>query len=264
MNTQTRMRERGEARALSTAVKALLLCGILSSVLYVGSDIAASMRYAGYSYVDQAFSELLALGSPVRSFMLPLSFVYNLLVLACAAGVWMAAGGKRSLRITAIMLAVYGIASLAGPYVPMHVRGAEGTLTDVLHIVDTAAMVLSIIAAMGFGAAALGKRFRVYSIGTIVALVAFGVWSGTLAPRMAAGEHTPWLGIIERMNIYPLMLWIAVLAITLLRAGSRHAAEAGTTSGSTKQVAVLVGSPHKGGATYAAASIAAFDVADER
>jgi hypothetical protein len=38
---------------------------------------------------------------------------------------------------------------------------------------------------------------------------------------MAANEPTPWMGIEERINIYATMLWVAVLAIGLLRAQKR-------------------------------------------
>ena len=38
----------------------LLACGVASSVLYVGTDIAAAIRYQGYSYTSQAVSELMA------------------------------------------------------------------------------------------------------------------------------------------------------------------------------------------------------------
>lgn len=210
---------RARMRSVSTT-GILMVFGMVSSVLYIASDVAASLRYEGYTYLHQAFSELLALGSPVRSLMMSYSLVYNVLVLAFAMGVWRLAEGKKVLRWTAVWLFVYGLSSLAGPYVPMHTRGTGTGLTDTLHIVDTFAMVIAIVAAMGFGAFAMGKRFKYYSIASIVTLISFGSWCGTFAPRMEAGLPTPWLGVIERMNIYPLMWWIAVLAFMLLRSGN--------------------------------------------
>jgi hypothetical protein len=35
---------------------------------------------------------------------------------------------------------------------------------------------------------------------------------------MVANQPTPWMGIEERVNTYATMLWLAVLAIALLRA----------------------------------------------
>jgi hypothetical protein len=45
----------------------LLVCGIISPVLYIGTDIlAATMLYKGYSYTAQQVSELSAIGAPTR------------------------------------------------------------------------------------------------------------------------------------------------------------------------------------------------------
>jgi hypothetical protein len=78
-------------------------------------------------------------------------------------------------------------------------------------------MSLFILLAMGFGASLLGKRLRYYSYGTIAILVVFGVLASLQAGQMQANEPTPWMGIEERINIYATMLWVAVLAIGLLR-----------------------------------------------
>jgi hypothetical protein len=50
----------------------LLACGILSPLLYDGTDILASMSYSGYSYRDQAVSELFAIGAPTSGLVVPL------------------------------------------------------------------------------------------------------------------------------------------------------------------------------------------------
>jgi hypothetical protein len=71
--------------------------------------------------------------------------------------------------------------------------------------------------AIGFGAAAFGKRFRLYSIATIALLLVFGALTGLEAPRIAANLPTPWVGVWERINIGVFLLWVVALAIALLR-----------------------------------------------
>jgi hypothetical protein len=204
--------------------KILLGCGIVSSVLYVVTDVLGTLRYPGYSYADQEFSELTAQGAPTRDFMVALNVIpYTLLVAAFAGGVWASAGPKRAARITGAMLLGYAAFGAAGGLVfPMRPRGAlaagEGTLRNAMHIPATAMMSLFIVLAMGFGATLLGKRFRYYSYGTIAILVVFGALASLQAGQMAANGPTPWMGIEERINIYATMLWVAVLAIGLLRA----------------------------------------------
>jgi hypothetical protein len=78
-------------------------------------------------------------------------------------------------------------------------------------------MSLFILLAMGFGASLLGKRLRYYSYATMAILVVFGVLASLQAGQMQANEPTPLMGIEERVNIYATMLWVAVLAIGLLR-----------------------------------------------
>jgi hypothetical protein len=52
----------------------------------------------------------------------------------------------------------------SGLFAPMHLRGAEFTLTDAMHIVLGAVTVLLMLLAVGLGAVALGKWFRLYSV----------------------------------------------------------------------------------------------------
>lgn len=199
--------------------KMLLGCGVLSSVLYVATDVLATRRYASYSYTDQAFSELVAAGAPTRPLMVALVGIpYNLLVAAFAVGVWTSAGSKRAARLTGVLLIGYAAAGMAGALLfPMTPRGTEGTLRNLMHIPATAVMSFFLVLSMGFGATLLGRRFRYYSYGTIATLLVFGALAGLQGGRLAANEPTPWMGIEERVNIYASMLWLAVLAIALLR-----------------------------------------------
>ena len=210
---------------MNTRVRKILLgCGIVSSVLYVVTDLLGSRRYPGYSYADQAFSELTAQGAPTRDFMVALNGIpYTLLVAAFAVGVWASAGSKRAARITEAMLLGYAAFGFAGGVLfPMKPREAlaagEEKLRNVMHIPATVVMSLFIVLAMGFGATLLWKRFRYYSYGTVAMLLVFGTLASLQAGKMAANEPTPWMGIEERINIYATMLWVAVLAIGLLRA----------------------------------------------
>jgi hypothetical protein len=86
-----------------------------------------------------------------------------------------------------------------------------------MHIILTVVTVFSWMLILGFGATAFGKRFRLYSIGTLLTVLVFGALTGPQAAALAAGQPTPWLGLTERINIYSFMLWAAVLAAVLLR-----------------------------------------------
>jgi Protein of unknown function (DUF998) len=203
-----------EVRAAKVIRSGLLVCGILSSLLYIGADIVAAMSWPSYSYTSQSISELFAIGSPVKWIF---AYVpYSPLVIAFGIGVWWSAGRRRALRTTGILLFAYGTLSQAASRFPMHLRGATGSLTDTMHILMTVALVILILLFIGFGATAAGKWFRIYSIGTILTLVVFGGLAGAQGPRIASNLPTPWLGIEERVNVYSAMLWVVVLGVILL------------------------------------------------
>lgn len=198
--------------------KVLLVCGILSSLLYVGTDILAAMKWEAYSYTSQGISELMAIGAPTRPLLVALFTIYDVLIVAFAFGILVTDSPKRSLRFTGIVLIVYGILGQVGlVFFPMHVRGSVGTITDPMHAALTAVIVLLILLSVGFGANVNGKWFRFYSIGTILILFLFGAWASMDGPRIAANLPTPWMGVKERINVYGYMLWVMVLAILALR-----------------------------------------------
>jgi len=189
-------------------------------VHYVAINIFVPMQFPGYSSVTQTVSELSAIGAPTRPLWVLLCTFYSLLVIAFGWGVWQSAGGNRPLRVIAVLMGVYGVSGFFWP--PMHQRevlaAGGGTLTDTMHIIFAMVTVLLMLFAIGFGAAAFRKRFRLYSIATIVILVAFGVLTGLDGPRISADLPTPWVGLWERINIGVFMVWVMVLAIVLLRA----------------------------------------------
>jgi hypothetical protein len=134
-------------------------------------------------------------------------------------GVWKSAGPSRALRVAGAAILVAAVMGLFWP--PMHRREAlaagGATLTDTLHIVWTAVNGVLTLVAMGCAAAAFGKRFRRYSIATMVILLAAGWLTALDAPRVEADLPTPWVGVWERINIAVWLLWVAALAVALRR-----------------------------------------------
>jgi hypothetical protein len=204
--------------------KALLACGILSSLLY-GAMIGA-IGSEGYSRISQTPSELTAIGAPTRSLWMLLGAVYTVLVTAFGWGVWRSAGRGRALRTVGGLLVAYGSLGLLWPFAPMHQRevlaAGGGTLSDTMHIVLASTTVLLMFVAMGVVARAFGKRFRLYSIASIVVLVAFGALTFWDAPRIQANLPTPLIGLWERINISVFLLWVVVLATVLLQGGTHR------------------------------------------
>jgi hypothetical protein len=216
-------------------MRGLLVCGIVSSVLYLGTDIlAATVLYPGYSYTAQQVSELSAIGAPTRQLWIAMSMAWALLVIAFAMGIWLFSGQKRSMRVTAILLAAFGvIGGLWALFAPMHQRGTVALATDASHIIFAAIQVLVMVLFIAFGSGARGWGFRAYSIATIIVMLGAGIFPSMKAQAIAAGEPTPWMGAIERVSVYLPVLWVGVFAVVLLMAATyavHHALDDSTNS----------------------------------
>lgn len=110
-------------RTPSGTVSTLLWCGIVSAVVYVTADLVACLQYPGFSFTDQAVSELFAIGAPTAGLVVPLFSLASTLLLFFAAGVWRAAGA-RPLRLASAMLAVSAVNALVlWNIFPMHNAG---------------------------------------------------------------------------------------------------------------------------------------------
>jgi hypothetical protein len=200
--------------------KVLLFCGILSSLLYVAMLIFVPMRYEGYNSISQTISELSAIGAPTRSLWVPLGIVYTLLIAAFGWGIRLSAYDNRRLYISGTLLAIYGIIGIGWVFAPMHRRevlaAGGATISDTLHLVMGAVSNLFMMVSMGFAAAAFGKKFRFYTIATILTLLTFGILTGMRAPDVNANQPTPFVGIIEMIMLGVFLLWAVVLASILL------------------------------------------------
>jgi hypothetical protein len=204
--------------------QALLVCGILSSLLYVFANIITVMHYQGYDIASQTVSELSAIDAPTRALWVGLLSVYSLLLFAFGWGLWQSGIVISRLRLVGILFIANAVIGFFWP--PMHQRevlaAGGGTLSDTLHIVFTVVTVPLMMLAIGFGAGAFGKGFRYYSWITLAILLVAGVLTGLDGPKISKNLPTPWIGIWERINIGVYLLWIVVLAVKLLSAEKKR------------------------------------------
>lgn len=201
------------------ARKVLLVCGVLAAVLY-GVMITA-IRYEGYHPLSQTVSELSAVGVPTRSLFMVLGAVYEGLLVAFGVGLWRSAGGRRALRLAGALVVGLGLLGLVWPFASMSQRdvlaAGGGGAADTLHLVLVALTVLAVLVSIGAASTAFGRPFLLYSLATLLVLLVSGTVTSVAAPRVQANLPTPLLGLWERINIGVFLLWMAVLAVRLLR-----------------------------------------------
>lgn len=193
----------------------LLLCGVCSSLLYPITDLLAGSFYKGYSFKEQAVSELFAIGAPTSGLVVRLLTLGSVFLLAFAIGVWLSSE-KRSMYNLAVMIGGNAINSLIlWNFFPMHMRGEPKTFTDIMHTIFAINpfVLLSII----FGIFIYRNWFRFYSIVTVLLQIIPAIIAFSFVPLFIANQPTPWLGLTERISQYGYQLWLFVLTILLLQ-----------------------------------------------
>ena len=199
--------------------KALLACGIISSLWYLAVNIFVPTQDTSYSPVTQTVSELSAIDAPTRILWVLLCSLYPLLYAAFGYGVIASAAGKRSLYAVGSLVIAYSLLNFYWP--PMHLReviaAGQETLSDTLHLTWAKMTLTFNILLMAFGAAASGRGFRIFTFVIFLIFMIFGALIFKESPGIVSGQPTPWIGIWERVNIGAFMFWIAILSLDLMR-----------------------------------------------
>lgn len=193
----------------------LLKCGIVSSVWYTAINIIVPFFYSGYSAVTFTVSELSAIGSPTRIMWVLLCLFYSLTFAAFGWGVLISFRGQTYLRVVGVLILIFSIFGLYWP--PMNMRGHEMEVTDILHITWAACTNIFMWLFMGYGAAALSRHFRIFTLVSIALHILFGILTSFESPHIISNEPTPLIGLWERINIGIFMIWVIVFAVELLK-----------------------------------------------
>ena len=103
----------------------------------------------------------------------------------------------------------------------MDPREVEGSVRTTVHEWASAVMVVAMLLSLGFGAFIHGVRFRFYSLATLLTVIVFAGLTFQQVSLLAAHQPAPYLGLIERVNIYAWMLWVAVAAVSFWQGRTR-------------------------------------------
>lgn len=232
----------GGSRSRSTT-KGLLICGFAAAAVYVVGDLVLGFVYKSsrlYSFKDQWISELTARGSPVRTGMVTVITIHDLLLIAFGIGVWRAGADaqNRSLRWAGVALsAAHAFGLLIHSFFPMTSRWLEPNPSDWMHGASTAVWGIVISVAIVLAAVAIRGWFRWFSIVSLVVIVGSSALSSVAIQGMEQND-TPWAGALERVSAYGFMVWLVVLASITLRP---YRAETEPSLGSARSGPALTG-----------------------
>ena len=196
--------------------KLLISCGIISSLLYLGTDWFAGRLLKGYSFTAQSISELSAAGSPTRSLVVSLTFVAGLLLIAFGIGIWQVTGQALLPRIISGLVIGNVVTGLVATiFFPTHFgeRPIFGSTGVILMFFSVLFFILAIVV----GAMAFSGWIRILSIAIPSTYILFAILRFATATTSSTGDVVSLVGAQERTMSYSFLFWVMALAIYILQ-----------------------------------------------
>lgn len=191
------------------------LLGVLALISYTAAVIFAPLGYPGYDWMKQAVSDLSAENAPSRDLWNILSVFHGTCTLPCMTVMSIYVQGRlnKTLRVGMYLFtAMSWISGVGYKLFPLSDSGYAGELTDVMHIVVTALVVILSIASL-IVIMVGGYRDRRYRYLAIGATAALGLMF--LGPVGMAAVPEAYKGIFERFSVFSATGYTAFLGICM-------------------------------------------------
>ena len=197
--------------------KILLLCGLISPLIYIGMTILGGALIPGYSHIKDTVSELMSPGAPNKGLMDSLMALSSIFMTLFGFGVFQfvkASGQGNNLgTASGVLLIVLGLLqSVVVLFFPQDPLGAVLTFPGKMHIGLVAVQALmSILIPLFLGLwirkAGLMPGFGIYSIVSAALTVVMGIAIFPLGKSL--------MGLTERITVLIYDLWLIVMAVKL-------------------------------------------------
>ncbi len=199
----------------------LSICGFISALVYTAHVVIGGFLWTNYSHLTQTISELTADGAPGASFLRVLTTAYGVLAIVFSVSLFFFFREKRfgkAAKIGAVLLIVMETVSLIGyGLFPLSEGGTEMDPQNMGHLIVTVIVVLCTITCGFFIGIGLKKTpLRKTGLFVFVCAVIMVVAGGMTPVSMA--NNLPIAGLVERINIFTLQIWIAVLSLRVFSA----------------------------------------------
>ena len=191
----------------------LCLTGILGAIFYLLHDIIGALSYPGYSWTNQAVSDLTATDAP--SFVAVNGFVttYKILSILCCALICILTQSekKKSLRIGIYIFSIMQLVSAVGySLFPLSSAGYDGSIQSFIHVYILTAIVvlLSIVSLIMIGIGAIKSNKKLLGVLAFISLALMFI--GAVGSQNVPKEV---FGIFERFSTYSAVIFTGVLGI---------------------------------------------------
>jgi hypothetical protein len=176
------------------------------------------MIYPGYSHMDQAMSELHAVGSPIER-IAPFINHYPLSILFAGFGFFvMSYFSSRAAKVSGFLILLHGVATLSAGYFPCDVGCVPEapSTSHVVHGLSGLVVLLTLLIAPAIWAFISKRELQLAWFGWLSAAVALGQIL-MMIPVVEAMTTEENFGLYQRLAYLIPLTWIFVLALVLMR-----------------------------------------------
>jgi hypothetical membrane protein len=199
--------------------KKLTVFGIAGALAYVLHVVLGGILWKGYNHLMQPISDLTANGAPDRALLSVITLIYGLfsIMFSISAFMYLKSFAPKIAKTGMIIFMAMHLVSITYGLFPEDLPGSSLTFLGTMHIVVTILIIpLTILSPIlvGTGLRKVNgyKGFGIYSI--ITGIIIF-IAGGTTAVFFA--NKLPYFGLVERINIGTLQLWMFLTALKLFR-----------------------------------------------
>jgi lysylphosphatidylglycerol synthetase-like protein (DUF2156 family) len=196
----------------------IAISGAVSALIYMAHVVLGGILWPEYNHVTQTISELTADGAPNASFLRILTTIYGILAIVFSVSLYFFSrekGFSKAAKTGAILLIIMEVVSLVGyGLFPLSEGGTEMDPQNIGHLIVTGIVVLCTVTCgffigLGLRKTALKRTGIFVFVCAIIMVLAGGFTPAAMA------NNLPVAGLVERINIFTLQLWIFVLSLRI-------------------------------------------------
>lgn len=195
------------------------LSGAVGILLYFAHVFIGGALWQGYNPITQTISELTGTGAPNASFLRVLTTAYGIFVVFYSFFMYFTFKNwqlNKIARIGAILLIIMELTSLIGyGLFPLDMNKSMARFQNLMHIVVTVVVVVTTLGSVYCIAIGLKKSPGHKMFGAFILICAVIITVAGLMTPVTMANNFPMAGLVERINIFTLQIWLFVSSIYL-------------------------------------------------
>lgn len=192
--------------------------GLIAPIWLMVGITYSGMMYPGYNHIDQAMSELHAVGSPIER-IAPFINHYPLSVLFAGFGFYvMSYFSNRAAKVSGFLILLHGVATFSAGYFPCDVGCVPETpsTSHVVHGLSGLVVLLTLLMAPAIWAFISTRELQMAWFGWFSAAVLLGQIL-MMIPTVEAVTTGEKFGLYQRLAYSVPLTWLLVFALVLIR-----------------------------------------------